>query len=59
MVNEHIIMVDAISYKIDKEQIESCEALPSSDFEIFKDKSLFTIVHIFTKDIDKPIRLGY
>lgn len=59
MINEHVIMVDAISYKIDKEQIESCVALPSSDFEIFKDKSLFTLVHIFTKDIDKPIRLGY
>lgn len=59
MINEHVIMADEASYKIDKGNIESCAALPSSDFEKFKSKPMITIVHVFTKDVDKPIRLGY
>lgn len=59
MVNEHVIMKDAISYRIDRSQIESCNAVLSSDIETLKDRPLFTIVHIFTKEADKPVRLGY
>jgi len=49
MINKFFITNDVESYKIDKDFIQKCEVLPSSEFELFKNQPPFTFIRIFTK----------
>ena len=49
MINKFFITNDVESYKIDKDFIQKCEVLPSSEFELLKNQPPFTFIRIFTK----------
>ena len=57
MINEYFILNDVASYKLDKNYIEQCVVLHEDDFEIFKDASPFSIIRIYTKTDEKPVRV--
>ena len=55
MINKFFITKDAESYKLDKEFIEKCDILPSTEFELLKDQKAFSIIRIFTKNDNKSV----
>ncbi len=57
MINKFFVTEDVKSFKLDKNFIDRCEILRSSDFEIFRDNEHFSIIRVFTKDDAKPIIL--
>ena len=57
MINKFFVTNDVESYKLDKNFIDRCEILQSSDFDVFKDKMKFSIIRVFTKDDANPIIL--
>ena len=58
MINNRFVFNDEKSYKLEKDFLERCELLQSSDFEIFKDnKDKFSIIKIFTKTFKIPVRI--
>ncbi len=57
MINTFFVTKDAQSYKLDKNFIDRCELLQSSEFDIFKDKMQFSIIRIFTKAEPRPVIL--
>ena len=58
MINKYFVTKDAISLKLDKDFIDRCDILQSSDFEVFENsKEPFTIIRIFTKADSRPIRI--
>lgn len=57
MINQFFITKDAKSYKLDKDFIDRCELIPSSDFEALSNKEDFSIIRIFTKNYAGPTLL--
>lgn len=57
MINTFFVTKDAQSYKLDKNFIDRCELLQSSEFDVFKDKMQFSIIRIFTKAKPRPVIL--
>lgn len=57
MINQFFITKDAKSYKLDKDFIDRCELIPSSDFEALNNEEDFSIIRIFTKNNARPTLL--
>lgn len=58
MINEYFVTKDAKSYKLDKDFVDRCEILQSSDFDVFGDNNTpFSIIRIYTKDNPVPVLL--
>ncbi len=57
MIDNYFITQDVNSYKLDKNFIDRCEELKSSDIEALNGQNDFTVIRVFTQRHKKHIRL--
>ncbi|MCM1511483.1 MAG: hypothetical protein NC116_12320 [Clostridium sp.] len=57
MIDNYFITKDVNSYKLDKNFIDRCEELKSSDIEALNGQNDFTVIRVFTQRHKKDIRL--